>query len=231
MAKNDLLAGQTFFPQKVLSSKALCSYLTIFSKTKEDRLTPQSLRIGGHTFYSIKNMHSDFTHFLARRKISKASQLYYRARMVDNISRLTIFFKYIVTGPVLEALSKNLTCAPPPKIVPLWSKFVGSVIWVFWLFCRQPVCSGVFCWLGGPSVLSIFVGFFCWKTSNIQFYHTGVSLFKILHKLILPDNIQFLLTILTKTKEYPYVFLKIYVSLNSFWEHGFEKNSKDTSWF
>ena len=125
---------------------------------------------------------------------------------------------------------KNLTCAPP-KIVPLWSKFVGSVIWVFWLFCRQPVCSGVFCWLGGPSVLSIFVGFFCWKTSNIQFYHTGVSLFKILHKLILPDNIQFLLTILTKTKEYPYVFLKIYVSLNSFWEHGFEKNSKDTSWF
>ena len=37
-------------------------------------------------------MHEDFVQFLGRRKISRASQLYYRARATDNIYRLSRFF-------------------------------------------------------------------------------------------------------------------------------------------
>ena len=59
------------------------------------RFTPHSLRIGGHTFYSIQNMHGDFVQFLGRRSINRASQLYYRACAADNISRLRLFFSDI----------------------------------------------------------------------------------------------------------------------------------------
>ena len=58
-------------------------------------LTPHSLRIGEHTFYSIQNMHGDFVQFLGRRSINRASQLYYRASAADNINRLRLFFSDI----------------------------------------------------------------------------------------------------------------------------------------
>ena len=38
-----------------------------------------SLRIGGHTFFVTYGMPEDFVNFLGRRKVSKTSQLYYRA--------------------------------------------------------------------------------------------------------------------------------------------------------
>ena len=75
---NNLLCSGQIFPQKKLSSKDLGAYMTFlaYSRTK---FTPHSLRIGGHTFFSIQNMHEDFVQFLARRTIAKTSQLYYRA--------------------------------------------------------------------------------------------------------------------------------------------------------
>ena len=56
-------------------------------------LTPHSLRIVGHAFYSIQNMHGDFVQFSGRRSINRASQLYYRASAADNINRVRLFFK------------------------------------------------------------------------------------------------------------------------------------------
>ena len=45
----------------------------------------QCLRIGGHTFFLSHGLPEDFVNFLGRRKIKKASQLYYRGS-----ARLTI---------------------------------------------------------------------------------------------------------------------------------------------
>ena len=59
------------------------------------KFTPHSLRIGGHTFYAIKNMDADFLHFLGRRAISRVCQLYYRANAYDNVIRLNMFLRSI----------------------------------------------------------------------------------------------------------------------------------------
>ena len=58
-------------------------------------LTPHSLRIGGHTFYSIQNMHGDFVQFLGRSSINRASQLYYGASAADDICYLRFSFSDI----------------------------------------------------------------------------------------------------------------------------------------
>ena len=63
--------------------------------------TPHSLRIGGHTFFAVHNMHEDFIQFLGRRTITRASQLYYRARAIDNIIRLQIFFGRLSSLPAI----------------------------------------------------------------------------------------------------------------------------------
>ena len=90
---------QTLFPAKIITSKNLGHYLIFVARVKNlvpgSKFTPHSLRIGGHTFLSIKNMDADFLHFLGRRAISRACQLYYRANAYDNIVRLNMFFKKI----------------------------------------------------------------------------------------------------------------------------------------
>ena len=58
---------------------------------------PHSLRIGGHTFYTLQNMHEDFVQYLGRRAIRRASQLYYRANPVDIIRRLRTFSRDVST--------------------------------------------------------------------------------------------------------------------------------------
>ena len=61
----------------------------------DNNFTPHSLKIEGHTFYSIKNIDPDFVNFLGRRAISRACQLYYRANAYDNLVRLNMFFRSI----------------------------------------------------------------------------------------------------------------------------------------
>ena len=73
-----------------------------FVSDYQTHFTPHCLRIGGHTFYSIQNMNEDFVNYLGRRKIARASQLYYRANAIDNISRLRIFFEKISESSVLD---------------------------------------------------------------------------------------------------------------------------------
>ena len=99
MARSHLLSGESIFPRNLLSAHALGLYMRYVSNSSAS-FSPHSLRIGGHTFYSVQNMHEDFVHFLGRRKISRASQLYYRARATDNIYRLSRFFAQM-SRPVL----------------------------------------------------------------------------------------------------------------------------------
>ena len=99
LARNGLLSTNKIFSKKLLSSKTLGAYMKYVSKSRLP-LTPHSLRIGGHTFYSIQNMHGDFVQFSGRRSINRASQLYYRASAADNICRLRLFFNDISDLPI-----------------------------------------------------------------------------------------------------------------------------------
>ena len=99
LSRNGLLSAKKIFDEKLLTSKSLGAYMQYIAKTRS-KFTPHSLRIGGHTFYSIQNMHGDFVQFLGRRSINRASQLYYRASAADNISRLRLFFTDISFLPL-----------------------------------------------------------------------------------------------------------------------------------
>ena len=94
-SRNGLLQD-CIFPPKIVTSANLGNFLRFVGGKRRlgsaYQFTPHSLRIGGHTFFSIKNMNSDFLHFLARRAVSRVSQLYYRANAHDNIVRLDMFF-------------------------------------------------------------------------------------------------------------------------------------------
>ena len=97
LAHSRLLSNSPIFPRAILSARALGLYMSYVSNSSKS-FSPHSLRIGGHTFYSVHNMHEDFIHFLGRRQISRSSQLYYRARATDNIERLSRFFKLTATS-------------------------------------------------------------------------------------------------------------------------------------
>lgn len=90
LACNGMLGGE-IFPKHIITAKALTTYLESLTNI-QGRYTPHSLRIGGHTFYAVRRMPSEFVSFLGRRKVSKASELYYRAQPRDNILRLRNFF-------------------------------------------------------------------------------------------------------------------------------------------
>ena len=98
LARNGLLRD-TLFPKAALSNATLSDYMHFVAPIRGlvagAKFTPHSLRIGGHTFFSIKNMNDDFLHFLGRRAISRVCQLYYRANAYDNIVRLNMFFESI----------------------------------------------------------------------------------------------------------------------------------------
>jgi len=98
---NGLLFSGPLFPKSTMSSQVLGSYMTFLAQTSRI-FTPHSLRIGGHTFFSVQNMHEDFVQFLGRRSINKTSQLYYRTRAADNILQLSLFFQRLTSEPVVN---------------------------------------------------------------------------------------------------------------------------------
>ena len=100
LARNGLLCKGPIFPPTTISAKALVLCMNYVANSSAV-FSPHSLRIGGHTFYSVHNMHEDFVHYLGRRKVSRASQLYYRARATDNIVRLTRFFSETSSSSIL----------------------------------------------------------------------------------------------------------------------------------
>ena len=51
------------------------------------------LRIGGHTYYTVYGLDSDFRDYLARRKVKKSTMTYYRASPHLTIYKLRQFFE------------------------------------------------------------------------------------------------------------------------------------------
>ena len=105
LASRKLLTTK-IFPPAVISTGILDGYLRFIARNQGclggHKFTPHSLRIGGHTFFSIKNIDADFLHFLGRRAISRVCQLYYRARAYDNLVRLNMFFRSICAHHILQ---------------------------------------------------------------------------------------------------------------------------------
>ena len=68
------------FNPSFFSPSALTSYLQLFSGRRRDQshdeFKPHSLRIGGHTFYTMHGMSADHWDFLARRVINRFSLHY-----------------------------------------------------------------------------------------------------------------------------------------------------------
>ena len=53
---------------------------------------PHSLRIGGHTFYTVHGMNPDLRDFLARRAVARCSLRYYRASPANNLRAIRAFY-------------------------------------------------------------------------------------------------------------------------------------------
>ena len=100
------LISSNIFPKNEITNKVLRNYIRYLptnpTSLDGNQFTPHSLRIGGHTFFSMKNMEVDFVHFLGRRAISRACQLYYRANAYDNIVRVDMFFRSIGSQHILQ---------------------------------------------------------------------------------------------------------------------------------
>ena len=107
MARRGLLTTNIFRKQ-ILTTSTLSDYMRFFANPRGNlngkNFAPHSLRIGGHTFYSVKNMDSDFLHFLGRRAISRVCQLYYRTGAYDNAVRLNMFFRSIRHVSILQPI-------------------------------------------------------------------------------------------------------------------------------
>ena len=105
LARRKLLTNN-IFPKRLISTPVLSDYLRFIARNSKSlgsrKFTPHSLRIGGHTFFTMKNMNADFVHFLGRRAISRVCQLYYRASAYDNIIRLYIFFRSVASQHILQ---------------------------------------------------------------------------------------------------------------------------------
>ena len=88
--------SRPIFDPKVFTPARLSSYLvSIAGQTRanpSDVFKPHSLRIGGHTFYTMHGMSPDLRDFLARRVVSRCSLRYYRASPVCNLQALRDFY-------------------------------------------------------------------------------------------------------------------------------------------
>ena len=63
----------------------------------EKNVKPHSLRIGGHTYYTVFGLDTGFRDYLARRKVKESVQTYYRASPHLTIYKLRQFFKRAFT--------------------------------------------------------------------------------------------------------------------------------------
>ena len=61
----------------------------------QKNVKPHSLLIGGHTYYTVYGMDSDFRDYLARRKVKGSSQTYYRASPALTIYKLRKFYERV----------------------------------------------------------------------------------------------------------------------------------------
>ena len=87
-----LLLDPTFF-----SPSALASYLGHLAGkpglSPNNPFKPHSLRIGGHTWYTVHGMDPDLRDYLARRAVNRCSLRYFRAAPTSNFNALRNFYK------------------------------------------------------------------------------------------------------------------------------------------
>ena len=97
------------FDPNFFSPAALASYLQLFSNRRlnnyPNHFKSHSLRIAGHTFYTMKGMSADLRDFLARRVINRCSLRYFRAFPVANLRALRAFYVLCLSPPPTPAAS------------------------------------------------------------------------------------------------------------------------------
>ena len=70
--------NETFFSLSEITRVVLTKNMKDLSCI-EKNVKPHSLRIGGHTYYTVYGLEPGFRDYLARRKVNKSIQTYYRA--------------------------------------------------------------------------------------------------------------------------------------------------------
>ena len=81
-----------FFPPSEVTRPILTQNMQKLARMQR-HVKPHSLRIGGHTFYTVYGLDSDFRDYLARRKVDNATFTYYRASPYLTIYKLRQFLK------------------------------------------------------------------------------------------------------------------------------------------
>ena len=81
-----------FFPKTELTRDVLIKNMKDLTCI-EKNVKPHSLRIGGHTYYTVYGLDPSFRDYLARRKVKESTQTYYRASPHLTIYKLRQFFK------------------------------------------------------------------------------------------------------------------------------------------
>ena len=89
-----LTTNMSFFPPKEVTRKILTKNMKEIA-CLEKFIKPHSLRIGGHTYYTVYGLDSDFRDYLARRKVKGATQTYYRASPALTIFQLRKFYERV----------------------------------------------------------------------------------------------------------------------------------------
>ena len=81
------------------SPQALSTYLGHIAGKRgrhpRNPFKPHSLRIGGHTFYTVHGMNPDLRDYLARRAIARCSLRYYRASPAPTLYALPSLYKSV----------------------------------------------------------------------------------------------------------------------------------------
>ena len=83
----------------IFSPPALASYLGYLAGKSglppNNPYKPHSLRIGGHTWYTVHGMNPDLRDYLARRAVNRCSLRYFRASPVSNFHALRDFYRRV----------------------------------------------------------------------------------------------------------------------------------------
>ena len=87
----ELSQNSMFFPKSEITSGVLTKTMETMARVKKN-VKPHSLRIGGHTYYTVYGLNPEFRDYLARRKVNKPTQTYYRASPYLTIYKLRQFF-------------------------------------------------------------------------------------------------------------------------------------------
>ena len=89
--------GDRFFPESELTRASLTKSMRDLACIIKN-VKPHSLRIGGHTYYTVYGLDSDFRDYLARRKVKNSTMTYYRASPHLTIYKLRQFFERTFSG-------------------------------------------------------------------------------------------------------------------------------------